>query len=62
MMRSYKCFLHVSEMATLTYNWGVSIAIKNCLILNFIHNIFNRRDTEMILPKDSLQVENPQII
>ena len=49
-MRSWKCFPHVSKMPTLTYNvyrasGGI---IKNSIILNIIHNIFILRDTEVV--------------
>ena len=34
-------------MPNLTYNWVSSVVIKNALILNIIHNIFNLRNTEV---------------
>ena len=46
---SYKSFLHVSKMPTLAYNWANSIVIKNDVILNIIHNIFNLRDTGVVI-------------
>ena len=49
MMRSCKCFPHVSEMLTLTYNRANSVIINNAIILNSIHNIFNLRDTEVAI-------------
>ena len=51
MMRLCKCFLYVSEMPTLKHNRAITAIIKNALILNIIHNIFNIRDTEMFLSK-----------
>ena len=37
MMRSWKCFSHVSKIPTLTYN--PAHIIRNSIILNIIHNI-----------------------
>jgi hypothetical protein len=37
-----------SNMSTLPYNWMISVAIKNALILNFIHNTFNQ-DVEFLM-------------
>ena len=45
MMRSCKCFSHLSKMPTLTN----SLIIKNAIILNIMHNIFNLRDTEVVI-------------
>ena len=45
MMRSWKCFPYVSNMQALAYNLLNSVIIKNAIILNFMHNIFNLRDT-----------------
>ena len=49
MMRSCKCFPHVSIMPTLTYNWVNSAIIKKYLILNIIHSTFNLRETEVVI-------------
>jgi hypothetical protein len=46
-MRSCECFPHVIKIPTLTYNQTNSVIIKNDIILNIIHNIFNPRDTEV---------------
>jgi len=45
MMRSCKCFPHVSIMPTLTYNWANSAIIKKYLILNIMHSTFNLHET-----------------
>ena len=39
MMWSYKWFLHVREMSTLTYKHTNSLILKNAIILNIIFNI-----------------------
>ena len=41
--------VHVSvfPIRTLAYKWVMSFVIKNSLILSFMHNIFNLRDTEI---------------
>ena len=49
MVWSYKCFPHVNKMSTLTYNRANSLTLKSVIILNIIHNIFNLRDTEVVL-------------
>jgi hypothetical protein len=50
MMRLCKCFPHVSEIPTLTYNRAYSIIIKNAKILNIIHvDIFNLHHAEVII-------------
>jgi hypothetical protein len=49
MMRSCKCFLYVSIMPNLTYNWANSDIIKKDLILNIIHSTLNLRETEAVL-------------
>ena len=49
MMRSCKCFPHVSIMPTLTYNWANSAIIKKDLILNIMHSTFNLRETEVVI-------------
>jgi len=49
MMRSCKCFPHVSIMPTLAYNWAKSAIIKKDLILNIIHSTFNLRETEVFI-------------
>ena len=49
MMGSYKCFAHVSKMSSITYNQENSVIIKNAIILNIMHNIFNLRDTEVVI-------------
>jgi len=49
MMRSRKCFPHVSKTPTLTYNRENSVIIKNPIILNIIHNVFNLRDAEVVI-------------
>jgi hypothetical protein len=48
MLPPCKCFPHVSKMSTLTYNQANKVVIKNALILNIIHYIFNLRDTEVV--------------
>jgi len=49
MMRSCKCFSHVSKIPTLAYNWANTVIIKNAIILIPIHNIFNLCDTEGVI-------------
>jgi hypothetical protein len=39
----------VNKMSTLTYNRANSLTLKSVIILNIIHNIFNLRDTEVVL-------------
>ena len=34
---------------TITYNQANSVIIKNAIILNIIHNIFNLCDTEVVI-------------
>jgi len=41
MIRSCKYFLHVSKIPTIANKWMSTVVVKNVLILNFIHNIFN---------------------
>ena len=41
-----KLFTNVSEMSPLTYNRANNVIIKNAIIWNIIHNIFNLRDTD----------------
>lgn len=41
MLRSCKCFQHVSKMATLTCNRVNIVVIKSAIILNFMHITFN---------------------
>jgi lipoprotein signal peptidase len=36
-------------MPTLTYNRANSVIIKNVIMLNIIHNIFNLLDTEVVV-------------
>jgi len=36
-------------MPALTYNQANSVITKNAIILNIIHNIFNLRDTEVVV-------------
>ena len=38
-----------SKMPTLTYNRANYVIIKNSITLNIIHNIFNLRDTEVVM-------------
>jgi hypothetical protein len=38
----------VCKQPTLTYNWANSVIIKNAIILNIIHNIFNLHDTKIL--------------
>jgi hypothetical protein len=33
LMRPCKCFLQVSKLPTLTYNWAINVVINNALIL-----------------------------
>ena len=49
MMQSCKCFPHVSKIPTLIHNWLSSGVIKNARILNFVQNILNLRDTEVVI-------------
>ena len=49
MMRSCKCFPHVSIMPTLTYNLAYSAIINKDIILNIIHSTFNLRETEVVI-------------
>jgi hypothetical protein len=49
MMRSCKYFPCVSKMPTLTYNKANRILIKNAIILNIIHKIFNIRDKDVVI-------------
>ena len=49
MMGSRKCFLHVSKTPTLTHNRANIVIIKNTIILNIIYNVFNLRDTEVVI-------------
>ena len=49
MLTSCKCFPLVRKMPTVTYNWANNVIINNVIILNIIHNIFNRRDTEVVM-------------
>ena len=44
MNRSSKCFLHESKMSIPTNNRVNSFIIKNAIILNIMHTIFNLRD------------------
>ena len=47
MVRSWKFFPHVSKMSILT--GANSVIIKKPIILNIMHNIFNLRDTEVVI-------------
>ena len=49
MMWSFKYFVYVSKMPSLTYNRANSVIIKNVIMLNIIHNIFNLLDTEVVI-------------
>jgi hypothetical protein len=44
-------FPHVSKMTTLIYNQANIVMIKDAIILNIIHNIFNLRDSEVVICK-----------
>jgi hypothetical protein len=46
MTQSNNSFLLVSKIETLTEN---IVIIKNAIILNIIHDIFNLRDTEVLI-------------
>jgi hypothetical protein len=48
-MRSCMRFPCVSKMSTLTYNQANSVIINNVIISNFVHNIFNFCDTEVVI-------------
>ena len=48
-VRSCTCIPRLSKIATLTYNRATSVIIKNAIILNIIHNIFNIRETEVVI-------------
>ena len=37
MVRSWKCFPHVSVMPTLTYNWVYSLVIKTAKVVKHMH-------------------------
>jgi hypothetical protein len=39
----------VNKMTTFTYNGVNSIQIKNAIILNIIYDMFNLRDTEVVI-------------
>ena len=43
------CAFHVLVNATLTYNRTNSVIIKNAIILNIMHNIFNLLDREVVI-------------
>jgi hypothetical protein len=47
--QSYKCFLQARKMPTLAYSKATSVIIKNAIILNSMQNIFNLRDTEVVI-------------
>ena len=49
MMRSYKSFLHVSKAPTLAYNGANSVITKRAIILNIIHDIYNFRETYVVV-------------
>jgi hypothetical protein len=49
MMRSCKCFPHVSIMPTLTYNWANNAIMQKDLILNIMHSTFNLPETEAVI-------------
>ena len=49
MMRPCKFSPNVIKMPALTYNQANSTITKNAIILNIIHNIFNLRDTEVVV-------------
>ena len=44
-MRSCKDFPHFNQISTLAYNRANSVIIKNAIILNIIHSIFNLHET-----------------
>jgi hypothetical protein len=50
---SFACFSYTSIMPTLTYCWVSTIVVKNTIILNIIHNIFNLRNTEVFVCNNS---------
>jgi len=57
--RLCKCFRQESKLPTLTYSYANSVMIKNAIMLNIIHNIFDLRDTEVIIQcmyKKSLKI------
>ena len=54
-MRSDQCFPHVSNMPTITYNRVNRVIIKNGLILNSIHNIFNHCETKAAICISSIK-------
>ena len=47
-VRSFKCFLHVSKMPSLMYNQVNSFIIENAMILNIIQHICNLPDSEVV--------------
>ena len=47
MIQSCTCFSHASKMPTFRHNRTNSFIIKNAIILNILHNIYNLRDTEV---------------
>jgi len=48
-MPSCKCFPHVSKMPTLTFYHVNTVSTRNFIILYAIDNIFNLRDTEVVI-------------
>ena len=48
-MRSCMPFPCVSKMSPLTYSQANSVIINNVIISNFVHDIFNFRDTEVVI-------------
>ena len=45
----WRCCQDKSKEPTLSYKRVSTIIIKNAIILNTIHNIFNLRDTEVVI-------------
>jgi hypothetical protein len=43
-----KCFPYMNKQPTFTYNWAISVIIKNAVILKITYNIFNLHDTEVV--------------
>ena len=48
-MRSCKCFPHVSKMPTITFYHANTVTTRNVIILYAIDNIFDLRDTEVVI-------------
>ena len=61
MVQSWKCFLHVIKIPTLTYNRVKSGIIKIAIILKIIPNIFKLRDTFIYIAISADNINMTQI-